>query len=74
MILGAMAQMRNNGEAFRFHIASIRIWNQGVVGKVPFQGIKAPPPYPPLSGGQEKTKAPLSAVGAAFFYPPVKGG
>ena len=36
--------------------------------------LKTNPPYPPLSGGQEKTKAPLPAAGAAFSYPPDKGG
>ena len=32
------------------------------------------PPLPPLSGGQEKTKALLPAAGVAFLYPPDKGG
>ena len=35
--------------------------------------LKTNPPYPPLSGGK-KSKSPQSAVGAAFSYPPDKGG
>jgi len=41
---------------------------------------KGNPPYPPLSGGQEKAKPPLPGGGAsrrrdiAFLYPPDKGG
>ena len=34
---------------------------------------KSNPPYPPLSGGQEKTKAPQPAAGVAFSYPLVGG-
>ena len=42
--------------------------------KLPSSGDKGNPPLPPLTGGQEKTKAPLPAAGVAFLYPPVKGG
>ena len=49
------------------------LW-QGSNPPTPLSGDKGNPPYPPLSGGQEKTKAPLPAAGVAFSYPPDKGG
>ena len=39
----------------------------------PLSGDKCNPPYPPLSGGQEKTKAPISAAGVAFSYLLLRG-
>ena len=36
--------------------------------------LKTNPPYPPLSGGQEKTKTLELSRGVAFFCPPDKGG
>ena len=50
----------------------------GIVEKASL-GDKGNPPYPPLSGGQEKAKAPSTGGertggGVAFLYPPDKGG
>ncbi len=60
------------------------VMSDGNKSTPPLAGDKTNPPYPPLSGGQkkktpltggrEKTKAPLPAAGAAFSYPPDKGG
>ena len=38
------------------------------------QPHKGNPPYPPLSGGQEKAKPPLSGGGASPFYTPLTRG
>ena len=35
---------------------------------------KTNPPYPPLSGGQEKAKTPLPGGGASPFYTPLSRG
>ena len=55
---------------------------EGIVEKVPFFGdrgdapldLKTTPPYPPLSGGQEKAKPPLPGGGALPFYTPLTRG